>query len=708
MLDWADSETKLNLRLLVETCRRPDARVVIWVGAGASSWCGYPRWPELAEKFHRHFARFEPTYDRAIGLRHFEARRFPELFQECSNANRWHYHTMLVKELAPRLPTSVYERLLRALRALPSPMLITTNADELLEKNIPLAETVNWPDMERVPSLIAERRPFVCKLHGSVSHVETLVFTSAQYAERTSNPQTRYALERVFSSASVVFLGYGIQDAHVIDGLKAAGDWAKVFGIGPHFAVLPVNQAIDVPGLRCIRYRPEPHKDHRAALQVLEELVARQSVVPSQIPAAPPKLRSAHLLSDLLPPGSWGTSQTLTLHRINDIEREAMQSALAHEMIVGNGYTDDEFPNRASMAMHDLIVGLLCFDEVVAPVQSIDRLHAMLGETMLWTLIREGALQLIDWPRQEAVAFVEVGGAVGGIGSFSLCNADHSRKSVGDMLKRLMRPLPGREAAAEKLHAELEPMIRRIADEEEGAIPDMVRSLLARPSVRQVLGISDGTPVANVPRWQVFSVLRLAHVVKVGAACRALQIASAKLEFGAAALAGPAFAAAFGTESVDDCAGYVVAGRYSADLGMIARQTPDLLQNVLQFRETTMGSDLRRHVLECLAISQGADVAVAINNGLRMGIARRFLDAARDQFVALMTAQPSGGRPHPAIWNDRRSAEDDVSRWRLKSGSALIDWCRKNRIGLNDRCPCGSGDKLKHCCAETLGVSRHV
>ena len=206
----------------------------------------------------------------------------------------------------------------------------------------------------------------------------------------------------------------------------------------------------------------------------------------------------------------------------------------------------------------------------------------------------------------------------------------------------------------------------------------------------------------NQAGQQVFAVLRLASVVKIGAACRILGIGSAKLDFGTSRLAGPAFASVYGSEWTDDTASYVVCGRFAADLGQVVLQNPSLFDAVLAFRDTEQGVALRREVLARLAASEGAEVNVAVNSALIAAIPGSALQAARDQFVGLLVSEQILGTPAPAIWNDRRYSDDSIIRWRQISRKILEDYCRRTRIGPYDPCPCQSGERLKFCCDEAL------
>ena len=50
MLDEHDPDTGPALRLLVDLVLSQNKQVLLWIGAGVSSWCGYPRWDEVADK----------------------------------------------------------------------------------------------------------------------------------------------------------------------------------------------------------------------------------------------------------------------------------------------------------------------------------------------------------------------------------------------------------------------------------------------------------------------------------------------------------------------------------------------------------------------------------------------------------------------------------------------------------------------------------
>lgn len=700
MLDSNDISTVRALRLLSDEIQRNNRPITFWVGAGASSWCGYPRWPELAERFHSDFVRYEPGYDTNRGLDLLNNGDFPGLFQVCQDTSRHGFYRLLSTCFAAKEPTAVYLRFAAAIAAVTPVSLLTTNVDELLEKCLPGVSTVNRSDVERALFLLDRNQPFVCKLHGSISDIQSTVFTSEDYDRLFADARYLALLKRILSRTSVVFVGYGLQDDYLLSLLQQNHSLAELFGDGPHFAILSSAPAVLPSSVRVIRYTPEPHRDHRSSITVLEEIRSLRSEQPEFVhppaeeTAAQTRSRSAHLLFYILPPGTWTTSQTVNLKDSTGAEKQ---------LITGTGFTDEELPVNRSTAMHDLIVGLLCFDQVVAPIQALSAVHNLLGAERFWALVHEDVLVFVSWSDQIGVIFPSADSiSAGDLGSFELHNPDFTKRNVGEIIRKQLNPVPGNEEEAEKLFSDLEARIREIKESEEGSIPHMVRGLLLRPSIRQLLGMSGGTPLNSLPRWQVFPVLRLANAVKIGAACRILGIGSAKLDFGISKLAGPAFATAGGREWADDTASYVVCGRFAADVGELAMQDPSIVDAVHSFRDTQAGESLRREVFSRLASSEGAEVNIAINSGLREAIPMSALQAARDEFVKLLLPNLPGGAPPPAIWNDKRYADDAIARWRKVSRKILDNYCQRSGVNPYSECPCGSGEKLKFCCDEAL------
>lgn len=701
MLDANDAETGPALRLLFDTVASKKKRLVIWVGAGASSWCDYPRWEELAERFHTHYLRYESRYEKNIGLGLLESHSYPELFQLCRDVNRHQFYKLLAESFPSKNLTPVYQRFLDTVSKIRPLFVLTTNVDELLEKFLPETITVQRSDIERVSNLVANGDSLVCKLHGSVSAIESTVFTSDDYAQLVSGSKYGELLREILSSTMILFIGYGLRDKYLLHLLAKNADLKKLFGDGPHFAVLSREHSELPENVRVIRYVPTPHRDHRSSIQVIEELVVaanQEAITVSEVRrATPSSIESAHLLFDVLPPGRWGTSLTANLQKD--------ESGSEAQLVVGTGFSNAELPPGRPTAMHDLLVALLCFDTVYAPLFTLSRVYGMVGSETFWDLVNMKALRFVTWKHLDGIIFPSVDAVSGGdLGAFSRFNPDRTDWAVNQDIRLALEEVLGKEDVTDIHQSAIETRTRVIDPSEEGSISSAVRGLLLRPSVRSILGVSGGTPLNSFARWQAFPILRLAYLVRLGSTCRILGIGSAKLDFGTAKLAGPAFSALTGVESWShDAANYVLCGRFDADIGSHAMQEPTVLRAVLAFRYTQEGSELRKEIFQRLQLSEGGEAAIAINGGLQRAIPTHILQKAHDQFVRFFASPSAREQIKPIIWNDARySDEKALSLWRKRSYAEFTEICSRLGIGRYDRCPCGSGEKLKFCCEEAL------
>jgi len=391
MLDAKDNQTLFSIRSLIKTIK-DKRKILFWVGAGCSAWNHYPLWEELAEEMHSDFLKYEPGYNKDLAINFISSKRFPDFFSLCKDTNERRYSSFLVEIFAPRTSTDIYERFINALSLINPTQLLTTNIDECLENNIKNIAVIQDTDIERCMDLLNKKVSFLCKLHGSISSIKSIVFDSRDYDSLFKNGQYLSVLKHLFSEASIVFIGFGLAEDYILKLLKESAMMKNVFGDGPHYAILDRNIA-DLPeNTKIIKYISQPHKDHRTPLQILDEIIMAQKpnigfIGDTQFKEKHTEIISAHLLSDIIPPGTWASSQTLEL--THDDGR--ISSA-----IIGNGFTTNELPLTQSTAMHDLIVGLLCFDVVYATIPALSRVHVMLGSDLFWTLIRNNCLQFVD------------------------------------------------------------------------------------------------------------------------------------------------------------------------------------------------------------------------------------------------------------------------------------------------------------------------
>jgi hypothetical protein len=701
ILFYDEQETFLALNALESSLREGRRPLVLWIGAGASTWAGYELWDEVASSMHSVFSREEGAYARPSAAQLLQDAQYPELFELMRLANETKYLGMLAQRFAPKQQGPVYERFLRVLEKFSPLRIVTTNVDEAVEHSLPVA-TVQRSDIERMPSKIASGQSFVVKLHGSVSSVKSMVFSTRDYDRICSDARYQSAIRGLFEAATVLFLGYGLRDEYVLKCIQEAHSANPLFGVGPHYIVTPTDVTSLPPVVRRIRY-VVGQSDHRASLAAIEaigELQLRQGAHMQTGERADESVlgRSIYFIGDVLSPGQWTTSQTLQL---TGDDGRILQA------LTGPGYVDGEVVVDAYTTLHDVIVGLLCFDIVCAPLDHVGSLHNLLGSEAFWMLTQSESVQLVLLPGEPAVMFSSSEELVGDIGAF---NALSSEDSSGDLkpisiearIRRQLKAVPGREREAEALFASLAESVVDLSNIDAVSIPDMTRGALIHPSIRRMLGISQGTPRGSIPRWLAFPVLRLAQVVQRGVVCQQLQASATRMILGSEKLASVAFAAATGDEWADEAASYALTGRFNSDLGAIVCRHPELIQKILQFRETEAGHDFRKEVAERLAKDEGSEVFASINAGLRQALPSKVLQNARDQLSGLFVSQRSTTTISPAIWGDLRNADSRIEGWRKQSRARLLGVVNARKLQVYDQCPCGSGEKLKFCCMAAL------
>ena len=698
-----DRETFKALNALSSVVDRGDKPLVVWLGAGASAWAGYPLWQTLAETMHSRFAREIDSYENTEASALLASMAFPKLFQKMRACDSVVYFSRLVDAFAYRAPTPVYMRLLKVLGRIQPTCILTTNVDESLERHLSGTETVQRSDAERVPEILANGGGFVCKLHGSVSSVESMVFAEEDYTDVQNDLPLLSALRWVFARSSVLFLGYGLRDEHVISALEANCASHPLFGTGPHFIVSPKGSSSVPQNVRRINYVVQ-EPDHRGALLALEAVADRQdrertkaSPAPARV-AAEPRGVSACFIGELLPPGKMTTSQSLIV-----------EGGLGtKEVVIGEGYVDGEVVLHNYSALHDLVVGLVCFDVIYLSISHLGKLHNLLGSSWFWRFVEAEAIRLVVPPADLAVLFAEPGLAVGALRAYNVGSKSSSMESfqvmtIAERIRAHVKAAPGKEKEAEREMDMLEATTVNLANTLLGEELEVrIRGAMLHPTIRRLLGISGGAPMGAVPRWLAFPVLRLAGVVRSGVICEHLKANATRMVLGSEKLASVAFSASSGTEWVDNAASYALTGRFNSDLGELIEQQRELLGGVLDFRESSAGIAFRREVADRLATNEGGQVTAAVNAGLREALPSCVLEQARNELSGLFLSRPTGSRISPAVWGDLRNGEDRIARWRHRSRILLEDYCKSNGVRIYDGCPCGSGEKVRFCCSSAL------
>jgi len=699
----SDQETSAALNSLTTVVRDQSRPLIMWVGAGVSSWAGYPNWLDLAAEMHSKFSREESGYNKGLSSQLLNEAKYPQLFEQMRIANQHRYFTFLSTRFRPQVTNGVYKRFIRAICNLSNTYIVTTNVDEALERSLPDHSTIQRSDIECLSQLLHQRTPFICKLHGSVSAVESMVFSQCDYDSIQVDNVYLDALQTLFLNATVLFLGYGVRDEYVLRRLQSSSVGRSLFGTGPHFIVTSEERTELPSTIRRIRYEPE-QADHRDALQILEiiaDFVKSQPIQAAQeYEEKTYRSKSLYYIADLVAPGKWSTSQTISFA---PLEGEGQ-----HQAIVGEGYVNDEIEFYNYSALHDIVVGLLCFDVVCVSIDHLTSAHELLGSEAFWIFVESGSLRLVNPPSVPAILFADIQSPIGNLGMMTPSNnnspEEFSPISISERIRKQIIPIKGKESEAEKLFKILESTVFDMSGVKQfDSIVRKTLGALTNPSIRSMLGFSLGTPYTNIPKWLSFPTLRLAKVISNGIICQNIQASSARMIFGSEKLASVAFSSIEGKEWADNAASYVLTGRFDSDIGSIIFRERSLLLKILQFRESSVGENFRREVAECLATDNGSQIVTAINAGLTQALSFDVLQKAHDQFSSgLFIHRDTSSAFTPVVWGDLRNSDARIARWRKRSRTMLDEESKRQKLGPYDECPCGSGEKLRFCCQKAL------
>jgi SIR2-like domain/SEC-C motif len=698
MLNSADSKTFFSIQLLkqIVSSKRP---IIWWVGAGASRWAGYESWSDLARRMRSHFYKSQPGFDNTAAKRSIEDERYPDLFQLCKDSNPTAYRRFIADALAPKPVSEVYRRFIAKLQEIHPLFVVTTNEDEALERHIYSSVLIQRNDVSRVAGKLQEETAFICKLHGSISNVETVVFAKEDYTALLNDLAYVQAVKNMFTNGSVVFLGYGVQDEYVLNLLAQNVTEQALFGAGPHFIVTS-SASIPFSQLHAIKYRADRKVDHSAAMTILDVVLQairdpKRPISVSEVKTAisQPKADTAYYISDFLPPGTWSTSQTLTAKN-QESDSEA-------RVTVGLGFTNDEVPDRVSTAFHDLVVGLTCFDRVYLPFNCLSRLVTSLGDDLVKRLLESGVLTFIH-SSAELGAFFGKDEWFGSLENITLNDPGAAAPiSVAELIGRYVLPLPGKEENAKELFQLIEKCTIVYSKANLVDVPALTRDALLMPQIPKLLGIGDAISPDRLPQWLVYPYLRLGHLVYTSVICSDVGIQAAKLPYGGAALTTAAFNVNVGANNADEAASYVISGRYNTDLGIFVAQNPKTIDRIIEFRSTQSGASLRSEIREALLSDAASEFSASINSGLSRMIPAYVLEHARDNLSALLS-ESSRLTPTPAVWTNEWQSDAVTRRWRDRSRETLLRLCESRKIRRNDPCPCGSGERLRECCLPPL------
>ena len=685
MLNSDDRYTPVALNCLKRTVQ--DGRpIVLWIGAGASLWAELPSWRESARQLRRTFKKEVADFpdERASSL--ITAEDYPGLYQICRDVDLTLYKQVLVKQFSAPDLTGLYRDFIERVKSLATIQVLTTNVDLCLEQSLGPIDVIERTDIERCAQSIQNRLPFISKLHGSISSVNSTVFTTADYERLVHDTRYVSGLKAALASSSVVFLGYGLRDRYLLEVLEQNQSEHNLYGSGPHFLV---TQDAGPPenGVYRISYKTTLHPDHRAALTVLNVIEQAKTVPAVELISAASSsqqtttpTRSGFYISDFRPSGTYQTGQTLGLARPGGND--------PIEAITGLGFTEGELPNNATVAFHDLAVGLICFDEAYLPLSSVGVFHERASAPIFWDLISTGSVKFVDIVHDPFIVSTS-DRALGDVGIARIQDPNQlDDRSSMSQIRRMLKALPGHEAEGDRRIESLVDHVVSFSDSERLGLPAMVRDALLLPRVSRLIGFSDYLMPNTIPRWLAHPTLRLAHLVQTGLICDRLKIRASRVPFGGSSLLSAAFSVKPGEQNVYEYASFVMSGRYGTNLSEMLEKRPALLLDIVRFRETAEGESLRREISERLETNGESEFSAAIDGSLRRALPSALIQAARNTFSGLVkTSNPSASAA--AIWSDANADDGALRLWRDRSRQLLLEQAKLRDVKPESPCLCG-------------------
>ena len=192
--------------------------LTFFVGAGVSRISGAPSWNQIIQKIS---AKLKITTQKAYSSD--ESLKLAQMLYINLNKDTNKYHTFVNECLTPANAILKPNDVHKALFDLNPVSFITTNFDELLEISA-MQYCQNFVSIAKdkdVPRINGSK--FILKIHGDIKN-QNIVFKEEDYLNYSENFKLiETLLKSIFSTNTVVFIGYGLNDYNV----KLILNWAK-------------------------------------------------------------------------------------------------------------------------------------------------------------------------------------------------------------------------------------------------------------------------------------------------------------------------------------------------------------------------------------------------------------------------------------------------------------------------------------------------
>lgn len=267
---WAELDERLMSEARALASDALDGRLVLFLGAGVSQGAGLPSWGALLEALAED-ANISETEQQALkNLHTLDQARLIE-------SRLGKDHLLLGQRVAKHTCASHHALAHSLIASLPTFETVTTNYDCLFEE----ASRAAGYDTAVLPyESVADRRRWLLKMHGCVTHPDDIVLTREHYL-RYSDRRAALAgiVQALLITRRMLFVGFSLQDDHflgIVDDVRKA-----VRGTDQQTAPAPFGTALFLQenrlleelwrdDLRCVSLQVGGESDVSEAVRLLE------------------------------------------------------------------------------------------------------------------------------------------------------------------------------------------------------------------------------------------------------------------------------------------------------------------------------------------------------------------------------------------------------------------------------------------------------
>lgn len=240
-----------------------DGTFAVFIGAGVSRIAGLPAWSELANNLiNKCYEAGLLTYvDKGIVLdKVADSKKLVTIaYTLLSESGKRNDFFNILRSMLTISPENIKEEGKQIFDWVKNTtaLVLTTNADLLLDK---------YYESQRIYSAVSCMRDWstdrgsLVHLHGVIPDEDSLVFTVGQYLERYRLDDFQAYLKRIFSTKTILFIGYGLAEFELLDYIvQKTSNTARHFILSPYFsyeeaAIRAMDQYYRELGIQQIAY----------------------------------------------------------------------------------------------------------------------------------------------------------------------------------------------------------------------------------------------------------------------------------------------------------------------------------------------------------------------------------------------------------------------------------------------------------------------